>query len=797
MKSRLFPPQVKRVLLVASLALLVYGGGGSSDIGTNGQHRRPFYIVGHNPNTQDELNGDLDAGANALEPDIMRFSDNATYGSYKMNDLAGPSGLFIYHDDVLTTTRLPLTVEFWLEHCRQAVTDGKNVALLTIDIKSPAAKANWVKNLQAAVHTYLNPPGVLPKINVIYSVGSISDADNAFPGFGALLDDNEGIMIDAENDPVDVVNHLRTNYGAQHFAFGNGSIGVTGGSAPHVLPSIDMASWLRVNQYWDRNHFLYGTPGFGMAVPYSFPIPANSDLANTMIGNGIDGLITDLDLPAVAPASTQKQISDLKAIIDGDPNHYVATAADNPFYVPVEGYGLKVHTADILNAGTVEDLTFTLYGTCGSAAATINANFQNRYGRNDTNYVTIYAKNLGPLTGIRLQSDGSNTWKPGTIVISSARWGIPPDSLSIDFGGAGVDSDFGQFKSIPAGWGYQCDTVAPSASPTYTPSASSFGWYNADVQVNWNWADNNGGSGIAPARCTSSSNTSGEGSVFVQSSCSDADGNVGSIAKLLQVDKTPPTVNCGGSDGQWHASDVSVVCAASDALSGLASSNDIVFSLTTSVPANTETANASTNSRIVLDKANNSGTAGPIGGNKIDKKPPVISIVQPAATQYTHSSTLTLNYSAVDGGSGVKTVTATIDGNSIVGGSPVANGLAINLLTALSLGQHTLTVNSVDNVGNTSSASIQFTIIVSSQSIVDDVTQFTASGAVQPTNGESLVQVLSLAKDAYSGGRCPEGIAHLNHFIQLVQARTPGSITPTAAAIMIADAQYLMLHCPV
>src|SRR6185437_2634689 len=60
---------------------------------SNGQAKRPFYIIGHNPNTIEEARGDLDAGANALEPDIMKFSDKAfaNVTKAKINDSAGKS----------------------------------------------------------------------------------------------------------------------------------------------------------------------------------------------------------------------------------------------------------------------------------------------------------------------------------------------------------------------------------------------------------------------------------------------------------------------------------------------------------------------------------------------------------------------------------------------------------------------------------------------------------------------------------------------------------------------------------
>lgn len=81
---------------------------------------------------------------------------------------------------------------------------------------------------------------------------------------------------------------------------------------------------------------------------------------------------------------------------------------------------------------------------------------------------------------------------------------------------------------------------------------------------------------------------------------------------------------------------------------------------------------------------------------KIDTKPPAITITQPAATNYPHSSTITLDYAADDGpaaglgaGSGVASVTATLNGASTLNGHGLASGQPINLLTELSNGAHT------------------------------------------------------------------------------------------------------------
>jgi hypothetical protein len=263
-------------------------------------------------------------------------------------------------------------------------------------------------------------------------------------------------------------------------------------------------------------------------------------------------------------------------------------------------------------------------------------------------------------------------------------------------------------------------------------------------------------------------------------------------------DDIPPVVGCGSPDGLWHASDVVIHCTASDTLSGLASGADASFNLTTSVLAGTETASASTNSHTVFDVAGNSKTGGPIGPNKVDKKPPSIVISQPTATPYTHSSTLTLNYTVTDGGSGVATVTPTMNGSATVGGSPITNGLAINLLTALPLGPNTFAIKAADNVANKSSRSVTFTIIVTPQSIIQDVNQFLASGAISRRDGQVglLDYWLNGALAARNRGQCRSSDTYYAVFIAQVRAETGRGITPAAAAILIADAQYLEAHCP-
>jgi probable HAF family extracellular repeat protein len=170
-------------------------------------------------------------------------------------------------------------------------------------------------------------------------------------------------------------------------------------------------------------------------------------------------------------------------------------------------------------------------------------------------------------------------------------------------------------------------------------------------------------------------------------------------AFLLTPDTTKPKIECGTADGDWHDEDVSITCTASDGGVGLADpTTDASFTLSTSVPAETEISDARTDSRQVCDAAGNCATAGPVGGNKVDKKAPAISIsTSPGGDEYELGDDVTVSYDCTDGGSG----TASCSGPAASGGK----------LDTASVGQHTFTVEATDRVGNIGSQPFVYQVI--------------------------------------------------------------------------------------
>lgn len=190
---------------------------------------------------------------------------------------------------------------------------------------------------------------------------------------------------------------------------------------------------------------------------------------------------------------------------------------------------------------------------------------------------------------------------------------------------------------------------------------------------------------------------------------------------------------------------------------------------------------------------------------RIDTEPPNIAINQPQATNYIHSTTLTLNYSVTDGngqatgvgaGSGVASVTPTMDGVTTLSGHGLQSGQIINLLTEMSVGPHTFTVTATDNVGDTASQAVTFAIVVTPQSIIEDVEAFYAAGRITQDDARSLLAKLENAARRWAAGNCQAASGMYYAFINELQAQSGKHVYPAAASIMIADATYLVSQCP-
>lgn len=130
-----------------------------------------------------------------------------------------------------------------------------------------------------------------------------------------------------------------------------------------------------------------------------------------------------------------------------------------------------------------------------------------------------------------------------------------------------------------------------------------------------------------------------------------------------RLDTTAPAIYCAATDGVWHSSNASIACTATDAGSGLVDAALSSFMLWTAVPDGVEDGSASTGTQQVCDHAGNCAIAGPIAGNKVDRKAPaLVTSAWANGLSYT-SGTMTnrdvrVEFTCADHGSGVAAVSA-------------------------------------------------------------------------------------------------------------------------------------------
>ena len=181
-------------------------------------------------------------------------------------------------------------------------------------------------------------------------------------------------------------------------------------------------------------------------------------------------------------------------------------------------------------------------------------------------------------------------------------------------------------------------------------------------------------------------------------------------------DTAPPQISCEQPATAWQTANVSLRCTAVDAGAGLAVPGDASFALTTSVASGQELASAATSAHEVCDLLGHCATAGPIGGIRIDLRAPSVQVTAPAAQRYVIGATLTANYSCADAGSGVASCAG-----------PVANGAALDTTTIAS---RSFAVAASDAAGNTSAASVDYTVGYGLKPLFSQTSAFRAGSTV-------------------------------------------------------------------
>lgn len=327
------------------------------------------------------------------------------------------------------------------------------------------------------------------------------------------------------------------------------------------------------------------------------------------------------------------------------------------------------------------------------------------------------------------------------------------------------------------------DIAVDRMAPTADCAGADGAWHGSDVTIACTAAD--GGSGVAGASTFSLTTSVADGTENPDAQTDshqvcDTVGNCATVGPIIgnHVDRKAPLVSCDSADGMWHAANVDVACRATDGGSGLIPA-DQSFVLTTSVADGAESAAAPTGSRPVCDAVHNCTTAGPVGGNKVDRFGPTVKISPASGAALTRGSATTVTYSCADSGSGI----ATCSGSQ-------ASGTALDTST---VGTRTVTVDATDAVGNVTHATATYTVTANATDRLAAL--LTAVTGVGP--GQSLANKVKQIQASVAANDKARACGLLDDFISEVKAQKGKQLTSAVADSLIAQANEIgaMLGC--
>lgn len=265
---------------------------------------------------------------------------------------------------------------------------------------------------------------------------------------------------------------------------------------------------------------------------------------------------------------------------------------------------------------------------------------------------------------------------------------------------------------------FRVDTVAPATNATLGGTLGTNGWRVTTVTVSLAAADN--GSGVAETAYQLDGGSwlaysgpfavAGEGAHSLAFASTDAAGNLETTGWVeFKIDRTPPlsdsTLSGSLGSNDWYVSHPTVAFTASDALSGLASTQVRVDGGAWQAYASVITV-AGEGSHTVeyysIDAAGNQEASRSIT-LKVDTLPPEVAITSPARDDRLHTSSVAATWTRSDGGSGISGCTIAVDG----GAASPASGTS-RVFDGLADGAHRFVLTCSDAAGLASSAEVSF-----------------------------------------------------------------------------------------
>ena len=242
-------------------------------------------------------------------------------------------------------------------------------------------------------------------------------------------------------------------------------------------------------------------------------------------------------------------------------------------------------------------------------------------------------------------------------------------------------------------------------------------------------------------------------------------------------DSEAPVISCKAADGAWHRANVSIDCTARDDGSGLADPADAAFSLSTTVADGTEDGDAATGTRRVCDVAGNCETAGPVRGNKVDRKAPTLVLPDDKTVDATSPGGAAVSFSpsAADGAHPSPDVSCTPTSGSV-----------------FAIGTTQVQCTATDHVGNTAGGAFTVTVLGARQQLTRLIHEVVAASWLPASIEARLLARLEPLLDAVDNPAKRKVLcAGLDAFNTVVRLLSGHGIPSAQAAAWIADANRI------
>jgi hypothetical protein len=343
------------------------------------REKRPFYIIGHNPNTIEEAKGFLDNGANGLEPDIV-YAEGRFY---------------VCHNPMPSYENIP-TVEMYLTELKELLLAKQyNLALMIWDMKETDFDPN---ELIALVKENFSG-GPCDGVTMLLTHSDDHAFVNRYRGDYV----NVGVGVDESDVAPAELEQIFKGGGQKNLSYADGII--TFLDKPGIFKNITAAQQCR-NQH---------KPG-SFSLIYTWVLSQEASMRR-YLDTYIDGIMVDV-------ASVSK-LKDLVSTTPYSDAYQLAQNGYNPFRAErIPGYWLTIKTSNKLFAGTDAKFIFTLKGNSGNALSSLpfNANTPGELERGSISQVFIEGADLGEIVSLEVEAltNGLDAgWLPEHITVES------------------------------------------------------------------------------------------------------------------------------------------------------------------------------------------------------------------------------------------------------------------------------------------------------------------------------------------------------------------------------------------